>query len=142
HDGPEPRRSPSSIDAAPGTALRPRRCRVPGRRHRLRRPRPRRRRLGRGDPATGGWPAVSLVGSGVERWPLQATAEAIPDPVAGIDVEDRVIAWNLAMATLFETPPTVALGNEFAALDVSYRQPQLRAALEDARRTPAPALLP
>lgn len=77
-----------------------------------------------------------------ERWPAQVIAEAIPDAIALVNLDDRVVAWNLAMASLVEIPPSVALGNVFAALDISHRVPQLRRALEDAKRTLQRVALP
>ena len=75
-------------------------------------------------------------------WPVQPIAAAIPDGVALVDPQDRVIAWNAQMADLVGIPSTVALGDEFAALDVSSRVPQLRAALEDVKRDGHTVVLP
>lgn len=77
-----------------------------------------------------------------ESWPIQTVVEGIPDAVALIDADGRIIAWNPAMATMWEIPPAVALAREFNALDVGYRVPQLRAAVEEVKRTLQVVTLP
>lgn len=77
-----------------------------------------------------------------QSWPAQLIADALADPVAMVDLDDRVIAWNRAMADLVEIPASVALGNAFGALDISYRASDLRGALENVKRSLEPVVVP
>src|SRR6266545_1791251 len=77
-----------------------------------------------------------------QSWPAQLIADALADPVAMVGLDDRVIAWNRAMADLVEIPASVALGNAFGALDISYRASDLRGALENVKRSLEPVVVP
>ena len=77
-----------------------------------------------------------------QSWPAQLIADALADPVVMVDLDDRVIAWNRAMADLVEIPASVALGNAFGALDISYRASDLRGALENVKRSLEPVVVP
>ena len=51
-----------------------------------------------------------------------------------LDLEDRMTAWNVAAARYFDLPAATALGGRFRDLDISYRVPGLRAAVEAMKR--------
>jgi CheY-like chemotaxis protein len=61
----------------------------------------------------------------------------LPVGFAVIGAGDVVHAWNDIAARLLATPAAEAIGHRFVDLEVSYRVPGLRAAVEQAKRTGA-----
>ena len=55
-----------------------------------------------------------------------------------IDLADRVTAWNAAAVRYFDVPKAMALAGGFRDLDISYRVPGLRAAVEAMKLVGAP----
>src|SRR5262245_51471119 len=68
-------------------------------------------------------------------------ASALPVGFAVIGVGDVVTVWNTMAARLLNTAAETAVGHRFADLEVSYRVPGLRAAVEQVKATGAPLLL-
>ena len=72
---------------------------------------------------------------------FQGLLEALPFAVGLVGLNDVVLAWNAAAASLFDIPTDAALGRKFRDLDISYRIEGLRSRIEDAKEHQQPARL-
>ncbi|HEV8615929.1 MAG TPA: ATP-binding protein [Methylomirabilota bacterium] len=84
------------------------------------------------DATARGWEARTLhPDRGMESLAaLSAVLEALPLGVFVVDQDDRIVAWNGGAASMFGLAAAEVAGRRFRDLDVSYRVPGLRAAVE------------
>jgi PAS domain S-box-containing protein len=66
--------------------------------------------------------------------PLSAVIGVLPLGVFVVDQDDCIVAWNGGAEAIFGVAATEASGRRFRDLDVSYRVPKLRAAIEAVKR--------